>query len=72
MVDDSLLTEDCYYRHDRKRVEISEGGLLSCSRLFAFNALIYPRKYQVGQLKVVLILHQHVAVSFDAQLGQMH
>src|SRR6266581_492091 len=39
--------------------------------LLAFHALVDPRQYQVRDLQVVLVLHEHVAVAKEARVRQV-
>src|SRR5690349_12040647 len=38
----------------------------------ALDVRVDPRDHEIGELVAVSVLHQHVAVAFDAERGQMH
>lgn len=44
----------------------------SAASLLAFYMVVNPRQYQVGELNIVFVLHQHVTVAEDAEFGEMH
>ena len=40
----------------------------SAASLLAFYMVVNPRQYQVGELNIVFVLHQHVTIAADAEL----